>query len=280
SFASCDNADTKTPDNLPGNMESGNPSGTNGADEEGGGNDKTNVSATGVPEEKKVQEGESGGTGTPTPGEIMKNPEVAFEILSDTRTDSEGNELVYAQYPVFSVSGEGYEALLAVLGAWNEEFKSQADVFLDGMKEDAAWYRESVDASYRYGQTTFVTIYRCDKEFVSILIFREVEEGGPHPNYYMEALNIFSQTGKLAKLSDVLAITDELKEKIKVGLRKEYPEFEFDDALLEEGIADALANETVVWYFTDGDICINFPEGSFGFGHAEGSLGVLVPVEE
>ncbi len=221
----------------------------------------------GMPGEKKEE------------GENINAPKISFEILSDTRTDAEGNELIYAQYPSFSVSGEGYEALAAVLGAWNEEFKSQADSFLDGRKEDAVWYRESVDASCQYGQKSYVSISRCDEEFVSILISREVEEGGPHPNYYSEALNFFSQTGGLVKFADIITADDALKEKIKEGLHKNYPELEFDDTLLEKEIGDALVNGIEDWYFVDGNICISFPEGSFGFGHAEGSLGVLIPAK-
>lgn len=211
--------------------------------------------------------------------ENVKAPEISFEILSDTRTDSKGKELLYAQYPVFSVSGEGYEALAAVLGAWNEEFKNQADSFLDERKEDAAQYRESVDASYQYGQKSYVSIQHCDGEFVSIVISREVEEGGSHPNYYSEALNFFSQTGALVKLEDIITVDNALNEKIKEELYKNYPELEFDDALLEKEIADALAEGTEEWYFTNENICISFPEGSFGFGHAEGSLGVLIPAK-
>ncbi len=221
----------------------------------------------GMPEEKKEE------------GENVNAPEISFEILSDTRTDLEGNELIYAQYPVFSVSGEGYEALAAVLGAWNEEFRSQADAFLEERKEDAVWYRESVDTSYQYGQKSYVSISRCDKEFVSILISWEEEAGGPHPNYYSEVLNFFSQTGGIVQLADIITVDDALKERIKEGLHQDYQELEFDDTLLEKEIGDALANGIKDWYFVDGNICIFFPEGSFGFGHAEGSLGILIPVE-
>lgn len=238
-----------------------------------------NMADTGMPSiplndgANKVEDTNISATEIPKDGAI----EISFEILSDTRTDLEGNELLYAQYPVFSVSGEGYEALQAAFDAWNKEFKSQANSFLDEYQEDAAQYRESVDASYQYSQKIYVSIPRCDQEFVSLLISREVEEGGPHPNNYPEAFNFFSQTGELAKLSDVVTVDDALREKIKEGLHTDYPELEFDDAVLEQEIADALANETVEWYFTDKDICISFQEGSFGFGHAEGSLGVLVP---
>lgn len=221
----------------------------------------------GMPEEKKEE------------GEDVNAPEISFEILSDIRTDSEGNELIYAQYPVFSVSGEGYEALAAVLGAWNEEFKNQAETFLEERKEDAAWYRESVDTSYQYGQKSYVSISRCDKEFVSILISWEEEAGGPHPNYYSEALNFFSQTGGIAQLADIITVDDALKERIKEGLHQDYQGLEFDDTLLEKEIGDALANGIKDWYFVDGNICVFFPEGSFGFGHAEGSLGILIPAE-
>lgn len=221
----------------------------------------------GIPGEKKKE------------GENVNAPEISFEILSSTRTDLEGNELIYAQYPVFSVSGEGYEALAAVLGAWNEEFKSQAETFLEERKEDAAWYRESVDTSYQYGQKSYVSISRCDKEFVSILISWEEEAGGPHPNYYSEALNFFSQTGGIAQLADIITVDDALKERIKEGLHQDYQGLEFDDTLLEKEIGDALANGIKDWYFVDGNICIFFPEGSFGFGHAEGSLGILIPEE-
>ena len=177
------------------------------------------------------------------------------------------------------MEGEGYDALAAALGEQNEVLKGQADSFLCDMRESAQWYRESVDASYQYMQKSYVYIQRCDKEFVSILILREVEEGGAHPNNYRNALNFFSQTGEMVKLADIVTVDDALREKIRAGLHSNYPEFEFDDSLVEQEIAEALSGEMVEWYFVDGEISISFPEGSFGFGHAEGSLGVLIPAD-
>ena len=106
-----------------------------------------------------------------------------------------------------------------------------------------------------------------------------MEEGGAHPNNYRKVLNFFSQTGEMVKLTDIVIVDDALREKIRVGLHSNYPELEFDDSLVEQEIAEALSEEMVEWYFVDGEISISFPEGSFGFGHAEGSLGVLIPAD-
>ena len=239
---------------------------------EGGENDGTDVKTTGKPVDGETKDGNNG-------EESVDVPVVSFEILSVAETDSEGNELIHAQYPVFCVEGEGYDALAAALGEQNEVLKGQADSFLCDMRESAQWYRESVDASYQYMQKSYVYIQRCDKEFVSILVLREVEEGGAHPNNYRNALNFFSQTGEMVKLADIVTVDDALREKIRVGLHSNYPEFEFDDSLVEQEIAEALSGEMVEWYFVDGEISISFPEGSFGFGHAEGSLGVLIPAD-
>lgn len=227
-----------------------------------------------APADEKADGADSGNPSVD--GEESSAPQISFEIRSVTRLDSAGNELVFAQYPVFSVSGEGYEALAAVFTAWNVTFEEQAVSFLDAMEKDAAQYRESVDASYQYGQKISVNVARCDGDFVSILVMREVEEGGPHPNHSSEALNFSAATGTLLKLADVITVDDALREKINTGLHTDYPELEFDEEMLKAGIADALDTGWVEWYFTDGQICFSFPEGSFGFGHAEGSLGVLL----
>ncbi len=265
SFAACDKGvDDRTREITSDNIS--------GGGMEGGENDGTDVKTTGKPVDGETKDGNNG-------EESVDVPVVSFEILSVAETDSEGNELIHAQYPVFCVEGEGYDALAAALGEQNEVLKGQADSFLCDMRESAQWYRESVDASYQYMQKSYVYIQRCDKEFVSILVLREVEEGGAHPNNYRNALNFFSQTGEMVKLADIVTVDDALREKIRVGLHSNYPEFEFDDSLVEQEIAEALSGEMVEWYFVDGEISISFPEGSFGFGHAEGSLGVLIPAD-
>lgn len=229
--------------------------------------------------------GGDSGTVTAVPGNDTSNdaeaaPKISFEVLTESEKDAQGGELIRAQYPVFSVSGEGYEALAAALASLNEEWKGQADTFLADMKETAQEYQKSVDSSYLFRQDVNANITRCDQEIVSILVTRSVEEGGPHPNNDFHSYNFDAKTGEVLRLSDVVAVDDALKEKIKAELYANYPELEFDEALLETDIQGALTDSELEWYFMDGQICIGFKEGSFGFGHAEGSLGVLIPVEK
>lgn len=227
-------------------------------------------------------ENASGGAGMSSQdeGEKKQKPQISFTVLSVSKEDGEGNELVRAQYPVFAVSGEGYEALAAALASWNEEWKAQADAFLGDMGETAAQYRESVDASGLFQQDISVNVMRCDEKVVSVLVARSVEEGGAHPNNYYDARNFNAGTGAVLKFSDVVEVDDALKGKIKMALSENYPELEFDEALLDAEIPAALADETLEWYYMEEQVCINFKEGSFGFGHAEGSLGVVLAVGE
>ena len=106
-----------------------------------------------------------------------------------------------------------------------------------------------MDASYQYMQKSYVYIQRCDKEFVSILVLREVEEGGAHPNNYRKVLNFFSQTGEMVKLTDIVTVDDALREKIRAGLHSNYPELEFDDSLVEQEIAEALKKDQQCIFF-------------------------------
>ena len=80
-------------------------------------------------------------------------------------------------------------------------------------------------------------------------------------------------------MSDVITVDEQQKEAIVEELYKNYSEFEFDDALVKQEVSSMLDANTVNWYFWEGNIQIVFPEGSFGFSHAEGSLGVLIPVQ-
>ena len=227
-------------------------------------------------------EGTDGGNVTSGAGaDLSENdenadPEVSFEILRDARTDASGSEIVYAEYPVFSVDASGWEALASALASLNEEWRNQSTSFLESMEENA-W--RAGEASETLGQKTSVHITRCDRDIVSILVTRSVEEGGPHPNNYVDTFNLNARTGGLLELSDVVTVDDEFRAGVEAQLRENYPELEFDDALLEQGIADAFNQNSVSWSFRDNQISIGFPVGSFGFGAAEGSLGVILPQE-
>ena len=130
-----------------------------------------------------------------------------------------------------------------------------------------------------YGRDTSVTITRCDADIVCIMILRTEEQGGTHPNNYTDSYNFNAKTGEQLKLSDVITVDEQQKEAIVEELYKNYSEFEFDDALVKQEVSSMLDANTVNWYFWEGNIQIVFPEGSFGFSHAEGSLGVLIPVQ-
>lgn len=145
---------------------------------------------------------------------------ITWEILREARTGASGQELVFAQYPVFAVAGQELPALSRTLSDINEQCRTQCIHFLDDAEENA---RQSL------------------------------------------------------KLSDIITVDETLKDTIKTLLFESYPELDFDATLLEQDLSDALTGNTIVWYFWEDQICISFPEGSFGFGHAEGSLGVLLP---
>ena len=146
---------------------------------------------------------------------------------------------------------------------------------LDEIRE---WVNEYgiLDDSVTLGQEIQVTISRCDAEVICILVLRSVEEGGPHPNHYTTVHNLNAVTGNQWMLSDVLTVDDELKKRFKAQLYENYPELDFDDASMEQEISDKIDNERIDWYFWENQICISFETGSFGFGHAEGSLGVII----
>lgn len=204
-------------------------------------------------------------------------PEVTYEILREARLSDTGTELAYVSYPVFTVTGEGYEALAAAIQAINDEWKAQSVVYLDTAEDDARMYQESFGFSTVFGQSVYVDVTRCDADVVSISVTRSVEEGGAHPNNYSSTYNLNARTGESLKLSDVTTVDDALKGEVKRQLYENYPELEFDDAQMTQEISDALDNGAVDWYFWEGQICIVFKEGSFGFTHAEGSLGVVIP---
>ncbi len=203
-------------------------------------------------------------------------PVVSYEIVREARTDESGRELVYAEYPVFTVTGDDYSALSTAADQLNEEWKGKNKEFLDEMETNA---KEWGEISWVYGRDTSVTITRCDADIVCIMILRTEEQGGTHPNNYTDSYNFNAKTGEQLKLSDVITVDEQQKEAIVEELYKNYSEFEFDDALVKQEVSSMLDANTVNWYFWEGNIQIVFPEGSFGFSHAEGSLGVLIPVQ-
>ncbi len=203
-------------------------------------------------------------------------PAVSCEIVRETRTDESGKELVYAEYPVFTVTGDDYSALSTAVDQLNEEWKGKNKEFLDEMETNA---KEWGEISGVYGRDTSVTITRCDSDIVCIMILRTEEQGGTHPNNYTDSYNFNAKTGEQLNLSDVITVDEQQKKAIVEELYKNYSELEFDDALVKQEVSSMLDANTVNWYFWEGNIQIVFPEGSFGFSHAEGSLGVLIPVQ-
>ncbi len=211
-------------------------------------------------------------------GERNGMPQISYEILRSARTDDTGEEVIFAEYPRISVAGDDYEALSAALASISQEWQAGSEALLENEEERAREYRESIDPSLLFSREVAVDITRCDSDIVSIVIGCMEEIGGPHPNYATCAYNLNVKTGELLHLSDVMSVDEMLRETIRMQLYANYPELEFDDALLRQEIAENLENQTVDWYFWEGQVSIAFREGSFGFGHAEGSLGVLLPL--
>lgn len=202
---------------------------------------------------------------------------ITWEILREARTGASGQELVFAQYPVFAVAGQELPALSRTLSDINEQCRTQCIHFLDDAEENARQYQADIDPAYTFSQTISVSLTRCDEEIVCLVIGRTTDEGGPHLNNNSITFNLDTRTGESLKLSDIITVDETLKDTIKTLLFESYPELDFDATLLEQDLSDALTGNTIVWYFWEDQICISFPEGSFGFGHAEGSLGVLLP---
>lgn len=200
-------------------------------------------------------------------------PLVSYEISREARTNRSGRETAYAEFPVFTCSSDGYDALSAALDAVNKEWQQRSKTFLDNAEN------LNTDPLFVFSQSADVTITQCDTNTVCILVAASLEEGGPHPNNYFTTYNFNAKTGEILKLSDVITVDETLKETIKNQLYKNYPELEFDHALLEQEISNALNHNLTEWYLLENQISIGFPEGSFGFSHAEGSLGVLLPLE-
>lgn len=210
--------------------------------------------------------------------EMSGSPRLSYEILRSVQTDGAGDEVIYAEYPQIWVEGNDYAALSAVLSSLSQEWQEDGEAFV---KEEVDWameYRESIDASMCFCQEADVDVTRCDADIVSIVVNTCEESGGPHPNYYTYAYNLDVKTGEMLYLSDVMVVDDALRETIRAQLYADYPELDFDDALLRREIAEDLDNNAIDWCFWEGQVSIWFREGSFGFGHAEGSLGVLLPL--
>lgn len=214
-------------------------------------------------------------------GDAAAAPEIRWEILRETRTDDAGEEIAFAEYPMFTVAGDGsaYKELSAALGAINEQYKSQNETLLDELQENAKDYRESIEPAGVFGQGTSAYVYRCDMNIVSIMVMRTVNMGGPHPNNYWDYYNLNAGTGENLELSQFLTMDETMVGIIIERLHENYPEVEFDDAVLKAEIPEIAARGEIGWYFYEGQINLAFQGGSFGFGHAVGSLEVTVPIE-
>lgn len=232
-----------------------------------------NPESEAVPTEAGTPGGEGGGESA------AAAPQINAEILREARTDEGGEEIAFAEYPMFTLAGGGSEGLSAALDTINAQCRSQSETLLDELQESVKEYRESVDSASVFGQGTQAYIYRCDIDVVSIMVMRTVNMGGPHPNNYWDYYNLNAKTGENLQLSQFLTMDEAMVENVIGRLHENYPEVEFDDAVLRADIPEIVAGEGIGWYFYEGQINLAFPEGSFGFGHAVGSLEVTVPLE-
>lgn len=232
-----------------------------------------NPESEAVPTEAGTPGGEGGGESA------AAAPQINAEILREARTDDGGEEIAFAEYPMFTLAGGGSEGLSAALDTINAQCRSQSETLLDELQESVKEYRESVDPASVFGQGTQAYIYRCDTDVVSIMVMRTVNMGGPHPNNYWDYYNLNAKTGENLQLSQFLTMDEAMVENVIGRLHENYPEVEFDDAVLRAEIPEIVAGEGIGWYFYEGQINLAFPEGSFGFGHAVGSLEVTVPLE-
>ncbi len=103
-------------------------------------------------------------------------PAISYEILREARTDDAGAEIAFSEYPMFTVTGTGYEGLETALASINGEYKSQNVALLDEMQENVKDYRESIDPAGVFGQGTTVNITRCDSDVISIMVMRTVNK--------------------------------------------------------------------------------------------------------
>lgn len=244
-----------------------------GEDSASDGAEASGTEASNGTESASSETGASGGAEAPA-----EAPVVAFEIMRDARADEAGEETAFSEYPVFTVTGNGYEELRAAMDSINEDYRSKNAVLLDELQENVKDYRESVDPAGVFGQGTSAYIYRCDMDVVSIMVMRTVNMGGPHPNNYWDYYNLDSGTGENLQLSEFITMDAAMTETVIERLHDNYPEVEFDDEVLKQEIPSIFADD-IDWYFYEGQINLAFPEGSFGFGHAAGSLEVTVPLE-
>ncbi len=232
-----------------------------------------NPESDAAPTEAGTPGGEGGGESA------AAAPQINAEILREARTDDGGEEIAFVEYPMFTLAGGGSEGLSAAFDTINAQCRSQSETLLDELQESVKEYRGSVDPASVFGQGTQAHIYRCDTDVVSIMVMRTVNMGGPHPNNYWDYYNLNAKTGENLQLSQFLTMDEAMVENVIGRLHENYPEVEFDDAVLRAEIPEIVAGDGIGWYFYEGQINLAFPEGSFGFGHAVGSLEVTVPLE-
>lgn len=134
-----------------------------------------NPESEAVPTEAGTPGGEGGGESA------AAAPQINAEILREARTDEGGEEIAFAEYPMFTLAGGGSEGLSAALDTINAQCRSQSETLLDELQESVKEYRESVDPASVFGQGTQAYIYRCDTDVVSIMVMRTVNMGGPIP---------------------------------------------------------------------------------------------------
>lgn len=143
--------------------------------------------------------------------EVSILPHLLIESYGDAEFDEAYNYLYRIGGNNFLLKEEDaeFEALRKGLEAYNKRQEALYDEKLKELKEKAAIKKGEANTEYRYGEDTTEfdinsRIIRADKSIVSILHEKSENIEGEHTDYYRDAVNFDTVSGKELRFSDVV----------------------------------------------------------------------------
>ena len=196
--------------------------------------------------------------------EEQEPEEIVYELVSEKKTNANGEVVVDYQYPVFHANVSLYETAVEKINHDYEDIL-QADLSNEALETDGVTITQTVDGVY----------IKKENNLLFVEIVRTQEVGGPHPNTYAEDYVIKESTGDFAKLTDVVTPDDAFITEVASQMQEDHPEK--DVSVLESDVKVAIENDRLYWRLSGTDLTVwmDYTDVTDGY-HGDGEYAAVL----
>lgn len=162
-----------------------------------------------------------------------------LDVVLDDYWDSNysGTSIMYARYNGINLRTTDYPALTNAVNAWNAEYISETQSYIDQIEQDALGLYNEYGAEHFLGPFEYESemfIKRADDEVLSVEEVVYSYEGGAHGMTFFGAYNFDVATGAEISLEDVITDMNSLPGILATEVLEKYPDIYYWTENLEE----------------------------------------------